>query len=144
MCILWQRSQTFSLLGKGVLKMSKHYDFLKDCGAFIVISQNGDFPAGRPFAAVMEDDEYLYLSTHTGNQAHKQIRKNGNIQILALKQNTRKWLRITGYATECSDSNMKLKMFKTCPELKKHFSSENAKNFILFKVKIIQTEFKGD
>ena len=34
--------------------MSKAYDFLKECGAFFVLSVNGDYPAGRPFGAVME------------------------------------------------------------------------------------------
>lgn len=34
--------------------MSKAYEFLKECGAFFVLSINGDYPAGRPFGAVME------------------------------------------------------------------------------------------
>ncbi len=29
-----------------------------------VLSINGDYPAGRPFGAVMEVGEYLYLSTN--------------------------------------------------------------------------------
>lgn len=29
--------------------MSKAYDFLKECGAFFVLTVNGDCPAGRPF-----------------------------------------------------------------------------------------------
>ena len=32
--------------------MSKAYDFLKECGAFFVLTVNGDCPAGRPFGAV--------------------------------------------------------------------------------------------
>lgn len=34
--------------------MSKAYEFLKECGAFFVLTVNGDCPAGRPFGAVME------------------------------------------------------------------------------------------
>lgn len=44
--------------------MSKAYEFLKECGAFFVLSINGDYPAGRPFGAVMEVDDNLYLSTN--------------------------------------------------------------------------------
>ena len=44
--------------------MSKAYQFLKECGAFFVLSINGEYPAGRPFGAVMEVGEYLYLSTN--------------------------------------------------------------------------------
>ena len=34
--------------------MSKAYEFLKECSCFYVLTINGDFPAGRPFGAVME------------------------------------------------------------------------------------------
>ena len=44
--------------------MSKAYDFLKECGSFFVLTINGDYPAGRPFGAVMEVGEDLYLSTN--------------------------------------------------------------------------------
>ena len=53
--------------------MSKAYEFLKECGAFFVLSINGDYPAGRPFGAVMEVGDDLYLSTNDMNDAHKQI-----------------------------------------------------------------------
>ena len=43
--------------------MSKVYEFLKECGSFFVLTINGDYPAGRPFGAVMEvgEDIYSYL-----------------------------------------------------------------------------------
>lgn len=31
--------------------MSKAYEFLKECGAFFVLTLNGEYPAGRPFGA---------------------------------------------------------------------------------------------
>ena len=90
--------------------MSKAYEFLKECGYFYVLTINGDFPAGRPFGAVMEYDGKLFISTSDGNKVHKQLRDNGNIQILAKKEQTREWLRITGKATECNDIKTKQKM----------------------------------
>ena len=57
---------------------------------------NGDFPAGRPFGAVMEYDGKLFISTNDGNSVHKQLRDNGNIQIVAKKEAPREWIRITG------------------------------------------------
>ena len=39
--------------------MGKAYEFLKECGVFYVLTINGDYPAGRPFGAVMEVDEDL-------------------------------------------------------------------------------------
>lgn len=121
--------------------MSKAYEFLKECECFYVLTINGNYPSGRPFGAVMEHDDKLYISTNNGNQAHKQLRENGNIQILAKKEGTREWLRITGKATECVDINMKQKMLEECPILSNHFSSAKEEKYLLFQVEVLETEF---
>lgn len=121
--------------------MSKAYEFLKACGCFYVLTINGDFPAGRPFGAVMEHGDRLYISTNDMNRAHSQLRKNGNIQILAKKENSREWLRITGKAQECSDIRMKQKMLETCPVLAKHFSAAEDPHYLLFQVEVVSEEF---
>lgn len=89
--------------------MSEAYKFLKECVSFFVLSINGDFPAERPFGAVMQVGYNLYLSTNDLNEAHKQIRLNGNIQIVAKKPDSREWIRITGVTSECNDIDSKLK-----------------------------------
>lgn len=121
--------------------MSKIYEFLKECGHFYVLTINGDYPAGRPFGAVMEHDDKLYISTNNRNQAHKQLRENGKIQILAKKERTREWLRITGKATECVDFNMKQKMLNECPILSNHFFSAKDEKYLLFQVEVLEAEF---
>lgn len=40
--------------------MSKAYEFLKECGSFFVLSINVEYPAGRPFGAVMEAGGGIY------------------------------------------------------------------------------------
>lgn len=122
--------------------MSKAYDFLKECGAFFVLTVNGDYPAGRPFGAVMEIGEDLYLSTNDMNQAHKQMREHAQVQIVAQKPNSREWIRITGIAEESKSLELKAKMLEVCPILHKHFASEEAEHFLLFKVKVQNVEFK--
>lgn len=121
--------------------MSAAYEFLKECGCFYVLTINGDFPAGRPFGAVMEYNGKLFISTNDGNNAHKQLRNNGNIQIVAKKENTRDWIRITGRAAECNDINVKRKMLRECPVLSKHFSSADDEHYLLFEVNILEIEF---
>lgn len=74
--------------------MSKAYEFLKECGSFFVLSINGEYPAGRPFGAVMEVGEDLYLSTNDMNEAHKQMRENEHIQIVAKKRNQENGLEL--------------------------------------------------
>lgn len=66
--------------------MSKAYEFLKECECFYVLTINKGFPAGRPFGAVMEHGGKVFISTNNKNEAHKQLRSNGNIQIVAKKR----------------------------------------------------------
>lgn len=122
--------------------MSKAYEFLKDCGAFFVLTINKDYPAGRPFGAVMEVDDYLYLATNDFNQVHKQLRENEHIQIIAKKDNSREWIRITGIANECNDKHLKEKMYVECPILQRHYNSSMNEHFLMFKVKVENVEFK--
>ena len=122
--------------------MSKAYEFLKECGSFFVLSINGEYPAGRPFGAVMEVGEHLYLSTNDMNQAHKQMRENEHIQIVAKKPATREWIRITGLAIECDDKDLKQRMLEECPILQQRFGDVGMEHFIMFKVKVENVEIK--
>lgn len=122
--------------------MSKAYDFLNECGAFFVLTINGDYPAGRPFGAVMEVGEDLYLATNDMNQTHKQMRANEHIQIVAKKSDSREWIRITGIAEECDSIDMKAKMLNECPILHKHYDSADAEHFLMFRVKVENVEIK--
>lgn len=123
--------------------MSKAYEFLKECECFYVLTINKGFPTGRPFGAVMEHGGKLFISTNNKNEAHKQLRSNGNIQIVAKKEDLRQWIRITGKATECSDIKIKQKMLKECPILSKHFSSAKNEHFLLFQIDILSIEFNS-
>ena len=122
--------------------MSKAYEFLKECGSFFVLTINGDYPAGRPFGAVMEVDDYLYLSTNDMNQVHKQMREHEKIQIVAKKPESREWIRITGITEECDDKELKQRMLEECPVLQQRFGAVGMEHFIMFRVKVESTEIK--
>lgn len=122
--------------------MSKAYEFLKECGSFFVLTVNGDYPAGRPFGAVMEVDGDLYLSTNDMNQAHKQLRAHEKMQIVAKKPDSREWIRITGIAQECDDAALKQRMLEECPVLQKRFDAVGMEHFIMFRVKVESVEIK--
>ena len=121
--------------------MSKAYDFLKECGAFFVLTINGDYPAGRPFGAVMEVNEDLYIATNDKNEAHKQMRAHGKIQIVAKKPTSREWIRITGVASECDDKDLQDRMFLECPVLERIYS-DGREHFLMFKVSVESVEIK--
>ena len=122
--------------------MSKAYEFLKECGSFFVLTMNGEYPAGRPFGAVMEVDNDLYLATNDRNEAHKQMRENEHIQMVAKKAESREWIRITGIATECDNKELKEKMLEECPILQQRFESVGMEHFLMFQVKVKKVEIK--
>lgn len=114
--------------------MSKVYDFLKECGVFYVLTINGDFPAGRPFGAVMEYEGSLYFSTADMKDVYNQLHKHSEMQIVALRPGTREWIRISGKALECTDLTIKEEMIKKCLVLIKHFPTAISEHFALFQV----------
>ena len=122
--------------------MSKAYEFLKECGIFFVLTVNGDYPAGRPFGVVMEDGDKLYISTNDFNHAHKQMRANGHVQIIAKKPTGREWIRITGTATESNDMTLKQKMHAENPILQHHHKTAESEHFLMFEIEVESVEFK--
>ena len=115
--------------------------FFKKCECFYVLTINKNFPAGRPFGAIMEYDKKSYISTSDKNEVHNQIIKNGNIQIIAKETGTWNWLRITGTATECTELEIKQKMLEEYPRILKRFSSANSEHYLLFQIEILNVEF---
>ena len=122
--------------------MSIAYDFLKECGSFFVLTINGDYPAGRPFGALMEAEGDLFLSTNDLNQVHRQIREHGQIQIVAKKKDSRKWIRVTGVAEECQDPALRDMMMDENPALQEIFTDIGIEHFILLRVKVENIEIK--
>lgn len=120
--------------------MSRAYDFLKQCRAFFVLTMGDGFPAGRPFGAVMELGDDLYISTGNTKEVYRQLKKNGNMQILAMKEGTRSWLRVTGVAEECTDLQVKETMMDKCPVLEKHYTSASDPKLAVFRIRVRNTE----
>jgi len=114
--------------------MSKSYDFLKECGTFFISTINEGYPATRPFGAVMELNDELYISTANTKDVYSQLIKNPLIHIVALKSGTRDWIRINGKAIEIHDLDIKQMMLDACPVLTKRFDSKSCEHFALFKI----------
>ncbi len=114
--------------------MSKAYEFLKECKVFFLASIKNDVPAIRPFGAVMEYNNELYFSTANTKEVYRQLCDNPAIQIVALKDGTRNWIRISGKAIEIDDLSVKQKMLDSCPILLKRFDTNRCPYFSLFKI----------
>ena len=120
--------------------MSKAYDFIKECGVFYVLTVSGNSPVGRPFGAIMEYNDRLYITTADTKQVYIQIKENASIQILALKPGTRNWIRLSGIAVETTDLLLKQMMLDECPVLSKHYASADAPHYVLLEVAVTHAE----
>lgn len=116
--------------------MTETCTFLKECGAFMLLTLDGDKPAGRPFGAVTEIGGDLYLSTGANKAVYRQIMENSNVQIVALKAGTRDWIRIDGAAEECFSLEKKAYMLEDCPNLRKHHAAADDEKFHLIRVRV--------
>lgn len=120
--------------------MSGIIDFLRECGVFYVLTINGDFPAGRPFGAVMELNGDLYISTGDMKPVYGQLKAHPQMQIVAHKPGTHRWIRITGVAEECIHIEIKERMLQECPALKTRFPAADAASYAVFRIDGMQTE----
>lgn len=122
--------------------MDKILSFIRECGAFFVLTVNQDSPAGRPFGAIAEIEGKLCIATSDTKDVYRQLKANPHVQLLALKPGTREWLRLSGIANECFDLNAKQKMLDECPILYKHYAAADVPHYKLFCIDTLEYEFK--
>ena len=119
--------------------MSREEEFIKECGVFFVLTANGDFPVGRPFGAIMEYKDDLYISTAKTKAVYHQLKEHPQMQIIAIKPGTRTWIRIDGIAEESFDLDRKQTMLEKYPNLTKHFPTADVPNFAVFRIKVVES-----
>lgn len=124
--------------------MSKTYEFLKDCKVFFLLTSFNDTPFGRPFGAIMQFEDHLYISTAKIKNVYKQLINNPKVQIIALQPNSRKWIRVSALALECHDLKIKELMLKENPNVARHFLNASDPNFSLFELKNVSSFINTD
>ncbi len=120
--------------------MNRACEFLRECGAFMLLTVNDGKPEGRPFGAVTEIDGDFYISSGAGKPVFEQLKKNGSVQLVALKHGTRDWVRVSGIAEECDSLQKKEQMLKDCPNLLKYHASADDAAFHIFRITVTRAE----
>ena len=83
--------------------MNEVFAFLKECGAFFIITDNNGAPAGRPFNSMIADGNDLIIGVSNAKDIYRQLKANSRIQILSLNA-ANKSIRANGFALEEYDS----------------------------------------
>lgn len=78
--------------------MKKTADFLRKCGTFYLATVDGDKPQVRPFGAVCEFEDKLYIITNNKKEVYRQMKANPQVSICGMVQG--KWIRVSGQVEE--------------------------------------------
>ncbi len=120
------------------------YKFIKDCYPFYLLTVSNGEPQGRPFGAIMHHNGKYYVATGKGGNVYNQLLAYPKVQLVALKEGTRNWLRISGEANECLLLELKQKMLDECPILIKHYSSADDGKFAMLEITPSSIEYHGE
>ena len=117
--------------------MNEVFAFLKECGAFFIITDNNGTPAGRPFNSMIADGNDLIIGVSNNKDIYRQLKDNSRIQIVSLSGGN-KWIRANGYALEEFESKeLKEKLFNEDNYVKTHFSSSTDERLSIFRIDVI-------
>lgn len=92
--------------------MKEAIKFLKECGTFYLATTENDQPRVRPFGAVMEYEEKLYICTNNTKNVFKQIKDNPKVEMSGTIGD--RWIRVTGKLVVDSRIEAKAKFLEEC------------------------------
>jgi uncharacterized pyridoxamine 5'-phosphate oxidase family protein len=117
--------------------MNEVFAFLKECGAFFIITDNNGAPAGRPFNSMIADGNDLIIGVSNAKDIYRQLKANSRIQIVSLNAGN-KWIRANGFALEEFDSyDLKERLYNEDNYVKTHFASPNDERLCIFRVDVL-------
>lgn len=104
--------------------MKKASQFLKDCRTFYLATAEGDQARVRPFGAVAEFEDKLYLCTNNTKHVFKQIAANPKVEICGCDAAGR-WIRIAAIAVRDERREAKMAMLEQNPGLSRLYSLDD-------------------
>ncbi|MBP5342336.1 pyridoxamine 5'-phosphate oxidase family protein [bacterium] len=111
--------------------MIKTVNFLKEAGIFFISTINGDKPEVRPFGAINIYNDRLYFITSNTKDVYKQMVKNPNIQISAVKNNG-SWIRLRGQVVFDESYDAKKSMLDNNPNLRMMYNESDNKMVVFY------------
>ena len=101
--------------------MDKALEFLKDCGTFYLATNEGDQPRVRPFGAVFEYENKLYIVTNNTKKCFKQMLQNPKVEISGMNKKGQ-WIRLSGEVANDDRREVKELALETIPVLKSMYN----------------------
>ena len=110
--------------------MKKTIEFLKKAVVFYLATTDENQPRVRPFGAVIEHQNRLYICTGNSKACFAQMKKNPKVEISATIDNN--WIRLEGEVTVDSSTDAKVAMLEEYPFLKNMYSPTDGEFEVLY------------
>ncbi len=110
--------------------MNEVLNYLKDCGTFYLATADNDQPRVRPFGAVCEFENKLYIVTNNKKDVYNQMLKNPKIEICGMSNGT--WIRIAGTVKEDTRRTARAAMLEDNPSLTSMYNADDNLMTVLY------------
>lgn len=111
--------------------MKKALEFLKESGTFYLATNEGDQPRVRPFGAVFEYEEKLYIVSNNTKKCFKQMMENPKVEISGMNKKGQ-WIRVTGEVANDDRREVKELALEAVPSLKSMYSVDDGIFAVLY------------
>jgi len=111
--------------------MNKALEFLQDSGVFYLATTEGDQPRVRPFGAVFEYEENLYIVTNNTKKCFKQMLENPKVEISGMNKKGQ-WIRVTGEVANDDRREVKEIALEAVPILKSMYNIDDGIFAVLY------------
>ncbi|NLO71194.1 MAG: pyridoxamine 5'-phosphate oxidase family protein [Porphyromonadaceae bacterium] len=103
--------------------MNEVLEFLRNCGTFYLATDDDGRPRVRPFGAVAEFEEKLYIVTNNQKDVYQQMKKNPKVEISGMSKG--KWIRVSGTVEEDTRREARVAMMNENTELSSMYSADD-------------------
>ena len=110
--------------------MQEVKEFLRACDIFFIATDEGSQPRVRPFGALAEFEQKLYICTNNTKPCFAQMLANPKVEICAMGPD-HQWLRLTAVVTRDTRREAKAAMLEQCPGLRRMYSEDDGKFEVL-------------
>lgn len=83
--------------------MQEVYEYVRDCGVYMLATADGDQPRVRVFGSFEIIDGRIYMLTGRKKEVFKQLEKNAKFELVAMKSNHSEWIRVSGVLVDDPD-----------------------------------------
>lgn len=110
--------------------------FIRECGYFFLATSVADCPRLRPFGMICADGEALFIITDKRKGVYSDLRQNTKVELASFNPATRKWMRVSGLASEddtCASHELALSAY---PTLRHKYPGEQEAFLAIFRIHI--------